>query len=213
LAPVHAPDDRRARTRVGGLALLFALIAALSVIDLVADVDEGTTLRHLMIEGGLALAGLAGGVWMGARYRAIVREAHAQARRADDLAVHVDDLAAQAGELAQQNDDLVQRLDASRRDAARWRAEARELIAGLGVAIDRQLERWALSPAEKEIALLLLKGLSHKEVAEVRAVSEATVRQQARALYKKAGLAGRAELAAFFLEDLLGPADPRRGPA
>jgi DNA-binding CsgD family transcriptional regulator len=62
----------------------------------------------------------------------------------------------------------------------RWRDEARDLITGLGTAIDRQLETWGLSPAEKELALLLLKGLSHKEVAGVRGVSEATVRQQAR---------------------------------
>lgn len=71
--------------------------------------------------------------------------------------------------------------------------------------------RWELSPAEKEVALLLLKGLSHKEIAEVRGTSEATVRQQSRALYKKAGLTGRHDLAAFFLEDLLaGPGATRR---
>jgi DNA-binding NarL/FixJ family response regulator len=55
------------------------------------------------------------------------------------------------------------------------------------------------------VALLLLKGLSHKEVAGLREVSETTVRQQARAIYRKAGLSGRHDLAAFFLEDLLGP--------
>lgn len=62
-----------------------------------------------------------------------------------------------------------------------------------------------MSPAEKEVALLLLKGLSHKDIADVRSVTEATARQQARAVYKKAGLAGRNDLAAFFLEDLLLP--------
>ena len=86
-----------------------------------------------------------------------------------------------------------------------WRQEASDLIAGLSQAIDRQLERWNLSPAEKEVALLLLKGLSHKDVGRLRGVSEATVRQQARSLYDKAGLAGRHDLAAFFLEDLLDP--------
>jgi DNA-binding NarL/FixJ family response regulator len=62
-----------------------------------------------------------------------------------------------------------------------------------------------LSPAEKEVALLLLKGLAHKEIAQARSITEATARQQARAVYKKAGLAGRNDLAAFFLEDLLLP--------
>jgi DNA-binding NarL/FixJ family response regulator len=61
------------------------------------------------------------------------------------------------------------------------------------------------SPAEREVGLLLLKGLSHKEIAGVLDKSERTVRQQSLGIYKKAGLAGRAELSAFFLEDLLLP--------
>jgi DNA-binding NarL/FixJ family response regulator len=55
------------------------------------------------------------------------------------------------------------------------------------------------------VALLLLKGLSVKEIAAVRATSERTIRTQARSLYSKAGLTGRAALSAFFLEDLLAP--------
>jgi DNA-binding CsgD family transcriptional regulator len=72
-------------------------------------------------------------------------------------------------------------------------------------AVDRQFQRWALSPAEKEVALLLLKGLSHEEIDEVRSITEATARQQATAIYRKAGLSGRNDVAAFFLEDLLLP--------
>ncbi|MEY3046615.1 MAG: hypothetical protein RL242_3457, partial [Pseudomonadota bacterium] len=53
--------------------------------------------------------------------------------------------------------------------------------------------------------LLLLKGLSFKEIAELRQTSERTVRQQAGEVYRKSGLGGRNELAAFFLEDLLLP--------
>ena len=96
-------------------------------------------------------------------------------------------------------------LASSNADAQRWARQARNLIEGLASAIDDQLERWHLSAAEKEIALLLLKGLEHKEIAQLRDVAETTVRQQARSVYRKAGLAGRHELAAFFLEDLLGP--------
>lgn len=55
------------------------------------------------------------------------------------------------------------------------------------------------------MALLLLKGLSLKEIAAVRATSERTIRAQAAALYTKAGVTGRAALSAFFLEDLLSP--------
>ena len=51
----------------------------------------------------------------------------------------------------------------------------------------------------------MLKGLSHKEIADIRATSETTIRQQALAVYRKSDLRSRAELSAFFLEDLLLP--------
>ncbi|MBI5505719.1 MAG: response regulator transcription factor [Deltaproteobacteria bacterium] len=114
-------------------------------------------------------------------------------------------MTASARRLGRRTHELEADLNASRAEAERWRAEAAGLISGLSAAIDTQLERWELSSAEQSVALLLLKGLSHKEVADVRGTSEATVRQQARAIYRKSGLTGRHDLAAFFLEDLLGP--------
>ena len=94
-------------------------------------------------------------------------------------------------------------LSAARDDADRWRSENRQLVSGLGSAIKSKFQTWSLTEAESDIGLLLLKGLSHKEIAEIRNTSERTVREQARALYRKSGLAGRTDLAAFFLEDLL----------
>ncbi|MBL0211512.1 MAG: helix-turn-helix transcriptional regulator [Holophagaceae bacterium] len=96
-------------------------------------------------------------------------------------------------------------LEASQQEADRWRAEAAQALEGLGRALDIQFERWNLSHAEREVALLLLKGFSTRDIAELRSTSERTVRQQAQDVYRKAGLAGRAELSAFFLEDLLLP--------
>lgn len=86
-----------------------------------------------------------------------------------------------------------------------WRSESHELIQGLGVAINRQFGTWHLTKAEAEVGLFLLKGLSHKEIARFRQTSERTIREQARALYRKSGLSGRSALSAFFLEDLLLP--------
>ena len=166
------------------LAAVAALMTLLVAIDLAMDVRSGTTAFHASVEGAVIALGLVAAVLLAIRVRELAREAR-------DLRDHAHELTAD--------------LDATRRDAARWRREAGDLIAGLGAAIDQQLERWGLSPAEKDIALLLLKGLSHKEIAEIRKVSETTVRQQARGVYRKSGLAGRHDLAAFFLEDLLGP--------
>jgi DNA-binding CsgD family transcriptional regulator len=100
---------------------------------------------------------------------------------------------------------VLRDLEVARLQGQRWRAESRTLLNGLGDAIDAQFSRWNLTEAEREVALLLLKGLSVKEAAAVRATSERTIRAQAASLYSKAGLSGRAALSAFFLEDLLAP--------
>ncbi len=90
-------------------------------------------------------------------------------------------------------------------EAEKWKSEARTFIQGLSKSIDKQFENWMFSPAEKDVALLLIKGLSLKEIAEVRQTSEKTVRTQSLAIYAKSQVKGRNELAAFFLEDLLAP--------
>ena len=175
-------SDRRI---LGATLAAFLLMAALAAVDLVSDLREGTTAGHVLAEGGILFVGFVGAALVARKLIATVRLARAAAAEAKSL----------AGQ-----------LQASAAEAARWRAEAGELMRGLGQAIDAQFGRWQLSPAEKEVALLLLKGLSHKEIAAARSVTEATARQQARAVYKKASLSGRHDLAAFFLEDLMLPA-------
>ena len=88
-----------------------------------------------------------------------------------------------------------------------WEARTAEILEGLGQAISEQFESWGLTPAESRVALMLLKGLSHKRIARMTETSERTVRQHSVAVYRKSGLAGRAELAGFFLETLLLPED------
>ncbi|PKH88133.1 hypothetical protein CXF79_09395 [Colwellia sp. Bg11-28] len=66
-----------------------------------------------------------------------------------------------------------------------------------------QFSHWGLTVSECEVSLLLIKGLSMKEIAEARQVKEKTVRGQATAIYAKANCAGRHELAAYFIEDLM----------
>jgi len=183
-APNPTDAHRRERRSAAVMAVAFAAVAALAAADLASDVAEGTTVRHVIIEGLVVGFGLVG-------FAVVARRLAALARSKRQLEAEAEELAA--------------RLADTRRDAQRWRGEARELLRGLGAAIDDQLTRWQLSPAEKEVALLLLKGLSHKEIADARGVSAATVRQQAHDLYRKAGLSGRNDLAAFFLEDLLLP--------
>jgi DNA-binding CsgD family transcriptional regulator len=185
--PMAADRGANAGGRTWALAWpagLFLIITFFVGADMAADLSGGVSTGHLVIET-VALCIALAGVW------GTQRQLRLALRRARELETD---------------------LDGTRADLARWRSEAQELLHGLGAAIDRQFQRWGLSTAECEVALLILKGLSYKEVAEVRGTSERTARHQAFAIYRKAGLAGRAEMSAFFLEDLLLPPARRPGP-
>lgn len=105
---------------------------------------------------------------------------------------------------------MEQQIDSFRSEAEAWKAEASHYLKGLVAKIDQQFDTWSLSSAEKDIALLLIKGYSIKEIAALRDTSEKTIKQQNFSIYKKSNLAGRNELAAFFLEDLLLPSSTGR---
>lgn len=93
-------------------------------------------------------------------------------------------------------------LDTAQEAAKRVSAELEKSLARAAAHISAEFTRWKLTDAEQEIGWMLLKGLSLRIIAEARGTSERTVRQQARAIYAKSGLGNRADLAAFFLEDL-----------
>jgi len=69
--------------------------------------------------------------------------------------------------------------------------------------IHDQFELWQLTKSEQEVAMLLLKGLSFKEISAVRETKEKTVRQQASTIYSKSAVEGRHDFAAWFLEDFI----------
>ena len=66
--------------------------------------------------------------------------------------------------------------------------------------VDGVFAEWRLTPAEQEVAWLLFKGVSFNDIGAARGTSPRTARDQARALYRKAGVAGRAELSALLMD-------------
>jgi len=101
--------------------------------------------------------------------------------------------------------ELQEVAEARREERDAWRHRASHSLRGLSEAMDAQFDAWDLTPAERETALMLLKGLSHKRIGKLTDRSERTARQHAVSVYRKSGLAGRSELSAFFLEGLLLP--------
>jgi len=167
---------------------IFLAIAVGGAIDLALDRPETLWSAHVAFEVALLAFSLGAVAYLWSRWRSTGRSLEKTRAQLDSRAVE--------------------------RDA--WRARTNRLLRGLGDEIDAQLREWGLTPTERETALLLLKGYGHKEIAALQEKSERTVRQHAIAVYRKSGLSGRAELSAFFLEDLLLPlreADPAADPA
>ena len=163
----------------------FILICVLASIDILADINEGTEVIHILVEIFVFSISITSACAISLR---LLEEAR-QSRQ----------LVTKLTQDLEKNNELVNE----------WKSEAKALLEGLGASINKQFDRWNLTPSEKEIGMLLLKGLSHKEVAYLRNVSEATARQQARSIYKKAGFNGRHDLSAFFLEALSLPSKER----
>lgn len=69
--------------------------------------------------------------------------------------------------------------------------------------IDEYFDAWGLTPSERDVALLSIKGLSIGEIAALRNTKEGTVKAQSNAIYSKAGVTGRPQLLSLFIEDLM----------
>jgi DNA-binding CsgD family transcriptional regulator len=75
-----------------------------------------------------------------------------------------------------------------------------------GAFMDLLQERfveWGLTPAERDVALFSIKGMSTAEIAVLRGTSEGTIKAQTNAIYRKAGVSGRPQLLSLFIEDLM----------
>lgn len=184
----------RIRDRVGSaepqlmVVWMLLLVAVGGALDLALDAPERWLSAHVLFDLALMMTslGFAGFLW---------RQWWRTARALDSTRRS---LAATALALEERR---------AERDA--WRRSADRAIRGFGEAVDRQFDVWGLTPAEREVALMVLKGYGHKQIAACTGRSERTVRQHAVTVYQKSGLAGRAELAAFFLDDLIVPAGQR----
>lgn len=150
-------------------------ISLFALVDIILDMREGVPINHLIHEGFLWLLSMLGAFY---QFR-IIRWQRKK-----------------IVELGQVNESLKLEQKAFEKKISHLSEEFLK-------SIDEQFNAWSFSRGEKEIALLLIKGLSMKEIAEIRGSHENTVRQQASQIYKKSSINGRMELAAFFLDDLL----------
>lgn len=163
------------------LAVIFLVIVAAGVVDLVLDAPRQLLTLHVAVEVALVTVSLGAAVYLARGWLAARTQLGVSRHREASL----------------------------RQEQEAWRTATRAMLEGLGAEVDRQFTAWELTDAERDTALMLLKGFSMIRIARLTGRSERTVRQHAVAVYRKSGLAGRAELSGFFLGDLLLPTPAR----
>jgi DNA-binding NarL/FixJ family response regulator len=157
------------------LLVLLLVIMAGSLYDLIVDSTHGASSLHLAVEAGIFLAATALIAWL------------------------LNDLRRQGQAL----DRLRREITAQHLVTPAANPELTETRHQLGTLIQQQFKTWTLTDSEQAVGLLLLKGLSFREIAAVRETREKTVRAQASAIYRKAGVSGRHAFSAWFIEDFL----------
>jgi DNA-binding CsgD family transcriptional regulator len=157
------------------IATLLGVIMVLNSLDVATDISLGVPRWHIIEESIIVLASGVGFIYL-------VWEMRRRSRRMKALA---------------------QSLSIADRQLQDVTEEMRSARANFSEAIHRQFLDWGLTHSEQQVAMLLLKGLSFREIAVLRDTREKTVRQQASAIYGKSGLDGRHAFSAWFLEDFL----------
>lgn len=153
--------------------LLF--IAVVNIMDINYDYGRGSSNLHMLGEVFIVLMSLGAIVYLGwGHYR--------QARELEQL----------QAELASGRDEISKASEQMRIARAKY-----------SETMLSQFSDWHLTRSEQEVALLLLKGLSFREISLLRKTMEKTVRQQASEIYKKSGVTGRHAFSAWFFEDFI----------
>lgn len=159
------------------VSAILLLISLMTTFDLLTDFREGVAWWHVAIEGSVAIIALQG-IYFLVKGTFSLKKSLIKERKLSEKLIE---------------------------ESTHWKENSRKFLDGLSESIDRQLDDWQLTKSEKEVAFLLIKGFSLKEIAEYRSTAEKTTRAQATSIYAKSGLTGRSQLSAFFLEDLLIP--------
>ena len=77
--------------------------------------------------------------------------------------------------------------------------------------VEQKFDRWDLTAAERDVALLTLKGYSVPDIAALRNKSLGTIKSQNAAIYRKSAVSGRTQLIASLIEDMVDQTIEKQG--
>lgn len=157
------------------IAIILLIIMCLNFFDVLTDISLGVPVWHVFSESLIVLVSAIGALFL------------------------IKDIYARTSDITRLKQELLISDDKFKNITDEMKSARHEYSA----VIHSQFKQWLLTPSEQDVAMLLLKGLSFKEISGVRNTKEKTVRQQASVIYSKANVEGRHEFAAWFLEDFM----------
>jgi DNA-binding CsgD family transcriptional regulator len=157
------------------IAIILLIIMCLNFVDVLTDISLGVPIEHIIWESLIVIVSGVGAIYL------------------------IKNIYSLTSDITRLKKELVISDDKFRNISDEMKNARHEYSA----VIHSQFKQWSLTPSEQDVAMLLLKGLSFKEISGVRNTKEKTVRQQASVIYSKANVEGRHEFAAWFLEDFM----------
>ena len=161
---------------------ILAIVMSLNFIDVITDIGLGVPTWHIVEEAVIVLLSAIAVIYL------------------------IMEMMSRTRELA----ELATTLSTADQHLANITKEMKSARKQYSEVIHQQFDEWKLTSGEQQVALLLLKGLSFKEIAAVRSTKEKTVRQQASTIYGKSGVDGRHAFSAWFLEDFMVEKSPTK---
>jgi DNA-binding CsgD family transcriptional regulator len=163
-------------TKYGKNSAFYLLIVGLTLVDIALDFRSGVSIKHLLVEFLVLFISLLA------------------------FNFYLDKLKVSESRVKDQIKDANDEAQNSKVQLEDLKFELSHFKNQFKNELDQQFFKWKFSRAESEVALLLLKGLSLKEIADARSANEKTVRAQCTAVYRKSDLKGRHQLSSYFLD-------------
>lgn len=89
------------------------------------------------------------------------------------------------------------------RERDKAQTDLRSLRGDFDKILHQYFDLWNLTPAQRDVALLTLRGETIAEIARARGCADGTVKAHLSAIFRAAGVGTRAGLVGFFMEEFL----------
>lgn len=98
---------------------------------------------------------------------------------------------------------LRQYLRLLQAQAASSRETIHMLRGNFDVVLRHKFEEWGLTTAERDVTLLIIRGLSVAEISAARDTAQGTIKAQSTSIFRKIGVGSKTELMSLIIDEFL----------